>query len=69
MRKLRKPAAISKKASRKVARLYHFEPQTVRQIEFLSTVFGGKEKGIAAAIDMASSVLKGEKSELQISIR
>ena len=29
-----------KVASQRVARLYHFEPQTVRQIEFHSQVFG-----------------------------
>ena len=53
----------------RVARLYHFERQTVEQIEFLSTVFGGKEKGIAAAVNIASSVLRGEKADLQISIK
>ena len=53
----------------KVARLYHFERQTVEQIEFLGNLFGGKEKGIAAAVDIAASVLKGEKSHLQISIK
>ena len=55
--------------TRKVARLYHFEPRTVEQIEFLGSLFGGKEKGIAAAVDMAANVLTGEKSELQISIK
>ena len=59
----------SKAAEKKVARLYHFGPKTVAQIEFLSQLFGGKEKGIAAAVDMAANVLKGESSELQISIK
>ncbi|HWH41530.1 MAG TPA: hypothetical protein VNU21_16910 [Usitatibacter sp.] len=59
----------SKAAEKKVARLYHFGPKTVAQIEFLSHLFGGKEKGIAAAVDMAANVLKGESSELQISIK
>jgi hypothetical protein len=59
----------TKPADRKVARLYHFGPKTVEQIEFLSQLFGGKEKGIAAAVDMAANVLKGEASELQISIK
>ena len=54
---------------KKVARLYHFEQRTVQQIEFLSTLFGGKEKGIAAAVDMAANVLSGENAELQISIK
>lgn len=57
------------KAAKKVARLYHFEPTTVQQIEFLGTLFGSKEKGVAAAVNMAASVLQGEKSELQISIK
>ncbi len=56
-------------ARQRVARLYHFEPQTVQQIEFLSQVFGGKEKGIAAAVNIAASVLKGEQSDLSISIK
>ena len=59
----------SKAVEKKVARLYHFGPRTVEQIEFLSHLFGGKEKGIAAAVDMAARVLKGEPSELQISIK
>jgi len=54
---------------KKVARLYHFERQTVEQIEFLGNLFGGKEKGIAAAVNIASSVLRGEKADLQISIK
>lgn len=53
----------------RVARLYHFEPGTVAQIEFLGRLFGGKERGIAAAVAMAASVLNGEESELQISIK
>jgi hypothetical protein len=59
----------SNAVAKKVARLYHFELKTVSQIEFLSELFGGKEKGIAAAIDMAANVLRGQKSELQISIK
>jgi hypothetical protein len=59
----------SKAGGRKVARLYHFQPQTIRNIEFLATVFGGKEKGIAAAIEIAASALKGEGSELQIVLK
>ena len=59
----------AKAAEKKVARLYHFGPKTVAQIEFLSQLFGGKEKGIAAAVDMAANVLKGESSDLQISIK
>jgi hypothetical protein len=55
--------------SSKVARLYHFDPRTVAQIEFLGSLFGGKEKGIAAAVDMAANVLNGKQSELQISIK
>lgn len=54
---------------RKVARLYHFEPATVANIEFLATLFGGKEKGIAAAVEIAAKTLKGEKSELLISLK
>jgi len=50
-------------------RLHHFERQTVEQIEFLGNLFGGKEKGIAAAADIASNVLKGGKADLQISIK
>jgi hypothetical protein len=69
MRKTRRIRTTTKTRAKKVARLYHFEPQTVDQIEFLGQLFGGKEKGIAAAVDMAASVLKGEKSELQISIK
>jgi hypothetical protein len=67
-RSIAKPSR-SKAAEKKVARLYHFGPKTVAQIEFLSHLFGGKEKGIAAAVDMAANVLKGEPSELQISIK
>ena len=59
----------AKNGMKKVARLYHFEERTVQQIEFLSTLFGGKEKGIAAAVDMAANVLSGENAELQISIK
>ncbi len=59
----------TRSSPRKVARLYHFDLRTVEQIEFLGTVFGGKEKGIAAAVAMAADVLNGEKSELQISIK
>jgi hypothetical protein len=67
-RSIAKPSR-SKASEKKVARLYHFGPKTVAQIEFLSHLFGGKEKGIAAAVDMAANVLKGEPSELQISIK
>jgi hypothetical protein len=59
----------SRTAGRKVARLYHFEPATVENIEFLATLFGGKEKGIAAAVEIAAKTLNGEKSELQISLK
>ena len=59
----------SRTNGRKVARLYHFEPATVANIEFLATLFGGKEKGIAAAVEIAAKTLKGEKSELQISLK
>ena len=59
----------SRTNGRKVARLYHFEPATVANIEFLATLFGGKEKGIAAAVEIAAKTLKGEKSELQISVK
>jgi hypothetical protein len=59
----------SRTGGRKVARLYHFEPATVANIEFLATLFGGKEKGIAAAVEIAAKTLKGEKSELQISVK
>jgi hypothetical protein len=69
MRKTRRTRTTTKTSAKKVARLYHFEPQTVGQIEFLGQLFGGKEKGIAAAVDMTARVLKGEKSELQISIK
>jgi hypothetical protein len=53
----------------KVARLYHFDAETVGQIEFLAQVFGGKEKGIAAAVGIAARVLKGEQPDLCISIK
>jgi hypothetical protein len=53
----------------KVARLYHFEPATLRNIEYLSNVFGGKEKAVAAAIDIASRTLRGEDSELRITLK
>ena len=59
----------SKSAKQKLARLYHFDPQTIEQIEFLADVFGGKEKGIAAAVDMAANVLQGTQAELRISIK
>jgi hypothetical protein len=59
----------SRNGGRKVARLYHFEPATVQNIEFLATLFGGKEKGIAAAVEIAAKTLKGEKSELLISLK
>jgi hypothetical protein len=59
----------SRSTGRKVARLYHFEPATVANIEFLATLFGGKEKGIAAAVEIAAKTLKGEKSELLISLK
>ena len=36
----------SRTGGRKVARLYHFEPATVANIEFLATLFGGKENFI-----------------------
>ena len=53
----------------KVARLYHFEPETIQHIEYLSSVFGGKEKAIAAAVAIASRMLRGEDSELRISVK
>ena len=56
-----------RRAVRKVARLYHFDADTVAHIEFLGQVFGGKEKGIAAAVSIAARVWKGEQSDLQIS--
>jgi hypothetical protein len=59
----------SKTKDQKVARLYHFQPHTIEHIEFLAGVFGGKEKGIAAAIEIAASALKGEPSELQIVLK
>lgn len=71
---MRRAAVISKskrKAKRhaapaKVARLYHFESDTLEHIEYLGQVFGGKEKGIAAALAMAAQVLKGEHADLRI---
>jgi hypothetical protein len=72
-RSMRKVASASKTSrrgnGRRVARLYHFETSTVRQIEFLGLIFGGKEKGIAAAVDIAASVLKGEQPDLRISLK
>jgi hypothetical protein len=53
----------------KVARLYHFDAQTVGEIEFLAQVFGGKEKGIAAAVAIAARVLKGEQADLHITVK
>jgi hypothetical protein len=53
----------------KVARLYHFDAKTIGQIEFLAEVFGGKEKGIAAAVSIAAQVLKGEQADLRITIK
>jgi len=53
----------------KVPRLYHFDQKTVENIEFLATVFGGKEKGVAAAVQIAAAVLKGESAELRIGMR
>lgn len=64
-----KRTLASRKGPRKVARLYHFGPETVQQIEFLSTVFGGKERGIAAAVAMAATVLKGVSGDGELSIR
>jgi hypothetical protein len=61
--------AKSRTKGQKVARLYHFESQTIEHIEFLAGVFGGKEKGIAAAIEIAASALRGEGSELQITLK
>ncbi len=58
-----------KRAAKKVARLYHFGPDTVEHIEFLGQVFGGKEKGIAAAVAIAASILKGEQAEVQITVK
>ena len=72
MRRSTKRATTTPRAAvngKKVARLYHFEPQTVQQIEFLGTLFGGKEKGIAAAVSMAADVLQGRESQLQITIK
>jgi len=70
MRKVASASKTSRRGNgRKVARLYHFETSTVRQIEFLGLIFGGKEKGIAAAVDIAASVLKGEQPDLRISLK
>lgn len=63
----KKPVPRKSTGGKRVARLYHFEPATVEQIEVLGKIFGGKEKGIAAAIDMAANVLQGGKSQLRIS--
>ena len=64
-----KKSPARKTATKKVARLYHFEPQVVEHIEFLSTLFGGKEKGIAAAVTMTASVLRGEHADLRLSVK
>jgi hypothetical protein len=69
MRTAAKLNGKSRVSGRKVARLYHFEPATIQNIEFLATLFGGKEKGIAAAVEIAASTLKGEKAELQITLK
>lgn len=49
------------------ARLYHFDEATIGHIEHLGSVFGGKEKGIAAAVGIVSSLLRGETADLRIS--
>ena len=69
MRKATASKAPRRAAAQKVARLYHFETNTVQQIEFLGQIFGGKEKGIAAAVNIAARVLKGEQPDLQISVK
>jgi hypothetical protein len=53
----------------KVARLYHFEPETIQHIEFLAHLFGGKEKAIAAAVEIASRMMRGQDSQLRISVK
>ena len=65
----KKKGPARKVTIKKVARLYHFEPQVVEHIEFLSTLFGGKEKGIAAAVTMTASVLRGEHADLRLSVK
>ena len=69
MKRKAKRNVVTKSNTQKVARLYHFEPQIVEQIELLGTLFGGKEKGIAAAVSMVAKVMQGQQSELQISIK
>jgi hypothetical protein len=69
MRKAASARKTTRRKVQKVARLYHFESNTVEQIEFLGQIFGGKEKGIAAAVNIAASVLKGEQTDLQISLK
>ena len=56
-----------KRADARHARLYHFDEATIEHIEHLGSVFGGKEKGIAAAVDIVSSLLRGETADLRIS--
>jgi hypothetical protein len=56
-----------KRDGAKHPRLYHFDDNTVAHIEHLGTVFGGKEKGIAAAVGIVSSLLRGETADLLIS--
>ena len=55
-----------KSGDAKHARLYHFDDDTVAHIEHLGVVFGGKEKGIAAAVGIVSNLLRGETSDLRI---
>lgn len=69
MKKAASSGKQRKTTAQKVARLYHFEPQTVQQIDFLSRVFGGKEKEIAAAVALAATLLRGEQAEFRLAIK
>jgi hypothetical protein len=51
------------------ARLYHFTDDTIGHIDYLGTVYGGKEKGIAAALQIVSLMLRGEEQPQPIAIR
>lgn len=55
-----------KRADVRHPRLYHFDDATVGHIEHLGAVFGGKEKGIAAAVGIVSNLLRGETADLRI---
>lgn len=70
------PTADLKPQSRRVrktvskqARLYYFDAATVERIEHLAQVFGGKEKGISAAIGIVSQLLRGQPADVRISQR